>query len=241
MNIRTATPQDAAAILAIYAPYIEQTAITFEYDVPSVEEFRGRIESTLKHYPYLVCEEEGEIVGYAYAGVFKARAAYSHCVETSIYVKMGQHGKGIGKKLYERLEEELKKMGILNLKTGHMNAANAGHAYPILSMPGESFEVLKDKHSFVLGGISDIQYKEYELQLKPGSRLFLYTDGVPEATNAADEMFGVQRTLEALNSVPDGTPRQLLERVETAVREVVQGAPQFDDLTMLCIEYIGQE
>ncbi len=115
MIIRTATPQDAAAILAIYAPYIEQTAITFEYDVPSVEEFRGRIENTLKHYPYLVCEEEGEIVGYAYAGVFKARAAYSHCVETSIYVKMGQHGKGIGKKLYERLEEELKKMDILNL------------------------------------------------------------------------------------------------------------------------------
>ena len=132
-------------------------------------------------------------------------------------------------------------MGILNLKTGHMNAANAGHEYPILCMPGESFEVIKDKHSFVLGGISDIQYKEYELQLKPGSRLFLYTDGVPEATNAADEMFGVQRTLEALNSVPEGTPRQLLERVETAVREFVQGAPQFDDLTMLCIEYIGQE
>lgn len=115
MIIRTATPQDAEAILAIYAPYIEQTAITFEYDVPSVDEFRKRIENTLKKYPYLVGEEEGEIVGYAYAEVFKARAAYSRCVETSIYVKMDQHGKGIGKKLYERLEEELKQMGILNM------------------------------------------------------------------------------------------------------------------------------
>ena len=100
MIIRTATPQDAEAILAIYTPYIEQTAITFEYDVPSMDEFRKRIENTLKKYPYLVGEEEGEIVGYAYAEVFKARAAYSRCVETSIYVKMDQHGKGIGKKLY---------------------------------------------------------------------------------------------------------------------------------------------
>ena len=115
MIIRTATSQDAEAILAIYAPYIEQTAITFEYDVPSVDEFRKRIENTLKKYPYLVGEEEGEIVGYAYAEVFKARAAYSRCVETSIYVKMDRHGKGIGKKLYERLEEELKQMGILNM------------------------------------------------------------------------------------------------------------------------------
>ena len=115
MNIRSATPQDAEAILAIYAPYIEQTAITFEYDVPSVEEFRRRIVHTLEHYPYLVCEEGCKILGYAYAEVFKARAAYSRCVETSIYVKMDQHGKGIGKLLYESLEAELKQMGILNL------------------------------------------------------------------------------------------------------------------------------
>ena len=105
MNIRTATPQDAAAILDIYAPYIEQTAITFEYDVPTVEEFRGRIENTLKHYPYLVCEEEGEIVGYAYAGVFKARAAYSHCVETSIYVKMGSTARALARNFTKDLKK----------------------------------------------------------------------------------------------------------------------------------------
>ncbi len=115
MTIRTATPQDAEAILHIYAPYIEETAITFEYDVPSVEEFRERIIETLKKYPYLVAIEGDEILGYAYAGVFKARAAYSHCVETSIYVKMGQHGKGIGKRLYAALEDELRQMDILNV------------------------------------------------------------------------------------------------------------------------------
>lgn len=113
--IRTATTNDAAQILAIYAPYIEQTGITFEYEVPTLEEFRYRILETLQKYPYLVWEENGEILGYAYAGVFKARAAYSRCVETSIYVRMDAHGKGIGKALYAQLEEELKSLGILNV------------------------------------------------------------------------------------------------------------------------------
>lgn len=113
--IRSATLSDAERLLEIYAPYIEKTAITFEYDVPTVEEFRSRIEQTLKKYPYLVAEEEGEIVGYAYAGVFKGRAAYDHCVETSIYVDMQCQRHGIGRALYEALEEKLKLQGILNV------------------------------------------------------------------------------------------------------------------------------
>lgn len=114
-TIRTATPDDAAELLAIYAPYVEKTAITFEYDVPSVEEFRSRIEQTLLKYPYLVAEQDGRIVGYAYAGVFKGRAAYNHCVETSIYVDLQCQRNGIGRKLYEALEERLKEQGILNV------------------------------------------------------------------------------------------------------------------------------
>lgn len=98
ITIRTAAPSDAEDMLRIYAPYIEKTAITFEYDVPSVEEFRSRIEHTLEKYPYLVAEEDGKIVGYTYASVFKARAAYNHCVETSIYVDMDCQRKGIGYK-----------------------------------------------------------------------------------------------------------------------------------------------
>lgn len=105
ITIRTAALDDAAALLAIYAPYVEQTAITFEYEVPSLEEFRGRIAHTLRRYPYLVAEENGEILGYAYTGPFGERAAYSWAVETSIYLRQEIRGKGLGKRLYQALED----------------------------------------------------------------------------------------------------------------------------------------
>ncbi len=115
MKIRVATPGDAEALLGIYAYYVKETAITFEYDVPTVEEFRGRIENTLKKYPYLVAEEEGKIVGYAYASAFKTRAAYDHSVETSIYVAKDCRRSGLGSLLLEELEKTLGKMNILNV------------------------------------------------------------------------------------------------------------------------------
>ena len=132
-------------------------------------------------------------------------------------------------------------LGVLDLKTGKIRAANAGHEYPILRRAGGSFELYKDKHSFVVGGIKGIKYHEYDLVIEPGSRLFLYTDGVPEAVNDKEQMFGTARTLEALNSVPDGTPEQLLDAVDRAVQDYVEDAPQFDDLTMMCLHYIGKE
>lgn len=113
--IRIAKPEDAEELLSIYAPYVEWTAITFEYTVPTVEEFRERLYNTLKKYPYLVAEQNGEILGYAYAGPFKAKAAYAWSVETSIYVKAGERRRGLGRLLYEALERQLKKQGILNL------------------------------------------------------------------------------------------------------------------------------
>ena len=85
--MRIARGEDAEKLLEIYAPYVENTAITFEYDVPSIEEFRERIEHTLSRYPYLVAERDGEIMGYAYASAFKARAAYAWAVGTSIYIR----------------------------------------------------------------------------------------------------------------------------------------------------------
>ena len=122
INIRVATVEDAQQILQIYAPYIEKTAITFEYEVPALEEFRGRIQHTLKKYPYLVAEEAGEILGYAYTGPFKERAAYDWAVETTIYVKEDKKQRGIGKLLYQALEEISKAQNILNM--------NACIAYP---------------------------------------------------------------------------------------------------------------
>ena len=113
--IRPATENDAERLLEIYAPYITDTAITFEYDVPSVAEFRERIRNTLEKYPYLCAEKDGVVLGYAYAGVFKARAAYQYSVEHSIYVDRNCKGRGLGRKLYEVLEEKLKAQGIRNL------------------------------------------------------------------------------------------------------------------------------
>jgi phosphinothricin acetyltransferase len=113
--IRNATPEDAERLLEIYSYYVLNTAITFEIEVPTLEEFRGRIEYISAKYPYLVLEEDGVIRGYAYAGVFKGRAAYDHCVETTIYMDVHEKGKGYGRALYAALEEELKKRGIRNL------------------------------------------------------------------------------------------------------------------------------
>ena len=108
-KIRLATEKDAEAILKIYAPYIEKTAITFEYDVPSLLEFSGRISKTLEKYPWIVYEKDGEILGYAYAGPEYSRAAYQWLVGTSIYLSESARGKGIGTALYEKILDILKK------------------------------------------------------------------------------------------------------------------------------------
>ncbi len=116
IQIRTARPKDAVELLGIYAPYVEKTAITFEYEVPTIEEFRARIENTLRKYPYLVAENAGgRILGYAYTGPFKGRAAYDWAVETSIYLAEDARGQGVGTRLYSALEDASRAQGILNM------------------------------------------------------------------------------------------------------------------------------
>ena len=114
IRIRKVTPEDAEALLEIYAWYVRETAITFEYRVPSLEEFRRRIEATLEKYPYLAAEEDGRILAYAYAGLFKGRAAYDWSVETTIYADKDARRKGIGRRLLAALESSLARQGILN-------------------------------------------------------------------------------------------------------------------------------
>ena len=116
VKIQVASVDDAEELLAIYAPYVEKTAITFEYEVPSVEEFKGRIAHVLERFPYLKAVEAGKILGYAYVSPFKERAAYSWAVETSIYVDENVKHKGVGRKLHEALETVLKEQGILNME-----------------------------------------------------------------------------------------------------------------------------
>ena len=129
-------------------------------------------------------------------------------------------------------------MGILQISAGILTAANAGHEYPAIRRANGSFELFHDKHGFVIGGLPGARYKEYELQLEPGDKLFVYTDGVPEATNSDEQLFGTERMLAALNDAADG-PEQVLRNVRRAVDAFVGGAEQFDDLTMMCLEYHG--
>ena len=129
--------------------------------------------------------------------------------------------------------------GVLDTETGKITAANAGHEYPVVKQTGGRFELVKDKHGFVIGGMEGIRYREYELALTPGSKLFLYTDGVPEATNADNNMFGTDRMLAAMNADPAAAPELVLRNVRKAVDDFVKDAEQFDDLTMLCLEYKG--
>ena len=130
-------------------------------------------------------------------------------------------------------------LGILELSTGRLRAANAGHEYPAIQHGDGSFELFRDRHGLVIGAMDISRYREYELQLSPGDRLFVYTDGVPEATASDNSMFGVERMLAALNEDPNTPPEQLLKAVRRAADEFMQGAEQFDDLTMLCLEYRG--
>lgn len=130
-------------------------------------------------------------------------------------------------------------LGILEISTGRLKAANAGHEYPVIQRAGGSFSMLQDKHGFVLGGMDGMRYQEYELQLRPGDGVFLYTDGVTEATNAESEMFGVSRMVKALNRQPDASPKALLETMKREIDDFVGNAPQFDDITMLCLRYVG--
>ncbi len=128
--------------------------------------------------------------------------------------------------------------GVLEISTGKIKAANAGHEYPLIRKPGGQFELFKDKHGFVIGGMEGMKYKEYEFTIEKGGTLFLYTDGVAEATNARNELFGTDRMLEALNTDAAAAPKTLLTNMKRAVDDFVGDAPQFDDLTMLGVKLI---
>ncbi len=132
-------------------------------------------------------------------------------------------------------------IGILEISTGRLTVANAGHEYPVLKKTHCCFELYKDRHGFVVGGMENVHYKEYELQLSPGDKIFVYTDGVPEATNSSNEMFGTERMVRALNTCADESPEAILKKVKETVDAFVGDSEQFDDLTMMCLEYKGTD
>ncbi|MCR4708520.1 MAG: serine/threonine-protein phosphatase [Clostridiales bacterium] len=130
-------------------------------------------------------------------------------------------------------------MGILDLSTGEMVCANAGHEYPMLRSGNGGFCLFRDQHGFVLGGMAGMKYRDYTLHLSPGDAVFVYTDGLTEANNPAGEQFGLARLEAALSAAAGRAPKEILASAREYEQAFVNGAEQFDDLTMLCLEYRG--
>jgi L-amino acid N-acyltransferase YncA len=135
-KIRTASVNDAEFMLEIYRPYVLETPISFETELPSLDEFSKRISETLQKYPWLVCEVDNKVVGYAYAGAYRSRPAYSWSAESTVYVQKGFHGKGIGKDLYANLLKILEAQGIVNVMGG-------------ITLPNEASVKLHEHFGFV--------------------------------------------------------------------------------------------
>lgn len=130
-------------------------------------------------------------------------------------------------------------LGILELSTGKLTAANAGHEYPIFKNPDGEFELYKDRHGFVIGGMEGVSFKEYEMEFKPGTKMFLYTDGLAEAVDEENNMFGTDRVTAVLNEHCDSSAQEIIEAMRKSVSDFVKDTAPFDDMTMLCLEYRG--
>ena len=131
-------------------------------------------------------------------------------------------------------------LGILEISSGKLIAANAGHEYPaVYDKADGKFDLYNDPHGFIIGGMDEVQYKNYELMLNPGDKLFVYTDGVMEAKNDQGEQYGKVRVTDTLNSVNDQGPEEIIGAVYDSLYNFMGESEQFDDITMLCLEYLG--
>ena len=132
-------------------------------------------------------------------------------------------------------------MAIIEISTGKGVAANAGHEHPAIRHKDGKFELVEYRHSPALAVMDGIPFRQHEFELAPGDTIFVYTDGVAEATDAHNELFGNERMLKSLNREPDAEPKKVLENVMDSIEDFVEDAPQFDDITMLCFKYYGKE
>lgn len=168
-----------------------------------------------------------------------AKTLLKNCVQTGLSPK--QVMEKVNSQLCENNQAEMFVtvwLGILDISIGKLTCVNAGHEFPVIKRVGGDYELIKDKHCFVLAGMEDIRYHEYEIIFTPGDLLYLYTDGVTEATNKNNELFGTQRMIDALNTHKDASCKQLLELMRDDIEDFVDGASQADDITMLALEIL---
>ncbi|MCR4654840.1 MAG: serine/threonine-protein phosphatase [Lachnospiraceae bacterium] len=130
---------------------------------------------------------------------------------------------------------------VIDLKTGDGIAANAGHAAPCICRKDGAFELASYEHDIMLGILDNKQFKQHEFKLYPGDYLFVYTDGVSEAMDEEEQLFGTDRLLEALNEAPGASPGELIKTVRKRVDSFAKAAEQFDDITMMCLHYLGDQ
>ena len=131
-------------------------------------------------------------------------------------------------------------LGILEISTGKVISSNAGHEYPAIKRLNSNYELQKSKHSPAVATIEGLKFRESEFNLNPGDVIYLYTDGVAEATNSNDELFGTDRMLETLNNIHETSAEDVLVNMKKAVDDFTGEAPQFDDITMICLRYFGK-
>ncbi|HJA94045.1 MAG TPA: GNAT family N-acetyltransferase [Candidatus Eisenbergiella merdipullorum] len=192
--LRQACPEDAGAVLEIYAPYIRNTNITFEYEVPSLPEFRERMEGIMEGYPYLVCEIDGVMAGYAYAHRYKERAAYQWDAELSVYLRKENARRGIGRAFYTALMEILKEQHVRNV-------------YGIVTSPNPPSEALHAAMGFRLAGVS----------LKTGYKLGKWID-VSCFERPLGDPDSPPEELLAVGQVPPERIAEILERAAGMIR-----------------------
>ena len=132
-------------------------------------------------------------------------------------------------------------IGVLNLQTGHLEYANAGHNPPLVQRKDGGYDYVKVRPNFVLAGMDGVCYRKHEMVLEPGEAIFLYTDGITEAQNLKQELYGEERLVKYLNQVKDLNVDRICKKVKEDVDAFVDKAEQFDDMTMLCLKYYGKQ
>ena len=244
-ELSLATKIQAAMLPRIFPPFPERT----EFDLYAMMQPARQVGGDF--YDFFLIDEDHLCLVIADVSGKGIPAALFMMISKTILQSCAMLGKGSAETL-TKMNEALSSnnqanmfvtvwVGILEISTGRMTAANGGHEYPVLKRKNGEFELLKDKHGFVIGGMKGTKYKEYEIQMEPGDVIYVYTDGVPEASDADNKMFGTERMIEALNRVGDVDPKGLIDSVYGSVNAFVKEAEQFDDITMLCMEYRGTE